>query len=248
MIWIGTSGWQYDSWKGRFYPKGLPQRAWLEYFAARFHTVEVNNSFYRLPSGSTFGAWRDRTPEDFLFAVKASRYVTHIRRLRDAGDSVELFMSRARLLKDKLGPVLYQLPPNLPADLDRLAAFLEVVPADVPAAFEFRHPSWDDDRVRRLLEAKGCTVVLADRPGTRFAGHVTGGWSFIRFHQGTRVGPWYTRSKLRTWANRILSLPASDVYAYFNNDPEGAAIKDARTLTELLIDRGLEVRGAGEPA
>jgi len=246
VIWIGTSGWQYAPWKGRFYPKDVPQKAWLEYFAARFHTVEVNNSFYRLPSESTFEGWRDRTPEDFLFAVKASRYVTHIRRLRDARDSVELFMSRARLLKDRLGPVLYQLPPNFPADPDRLARFLEVLPADVPAAFEFRHASWDDDGVRRLLDAKGCAWVLADRPGTRFAGHVTGGWSFVRFHQGARAGPSYPRAKLRTWTDRISALPARDVYAYFNNDQLGAAIEDARTLTGLLLDRGLKVRGARE--
>lgn len=243
MIVIGTSGWQYAHWKDRFYPKGLPQREWLEYFAARFPSVEINNSFYMLPKPSSFEGWRDRTPRDFVFAVKANRYITHLKRLKEPEDPVARFMERARLLGPKLGPVLYQFPPNFPADLERLAHFLSVIPADVPAACEFRHGSWDTHEVRELLDRHGRAWVLADRPGWRVPPHVTGGWSFIRFHQGRRVHPGYPRAKLRAWADKIAGMDAREVWIYFNNDPLGAALKDAAALTELLADRGLDVRG-----
>ncbi len=243
MIRIGTSGWQYADWKGRFYPPGVPQRAWLPYFAERFPTVEINNSFYMLPKASSFVSWRERTPAGFVFTVKANRYITHLKRLKDPEEPVARLMERARLLGDKLGPVLYQLPPNFPADTERLERFLEVIPADVPAAFEFRHATWDTDRVRELLDARGCAWVLADRPGWRVPLHVTGGWSFVRFHQGRRAHPGYPRRKLRTWAERLASLPAREVWVYFNNDPLGAALRDAATLTELLGSLGADVRG-----
>src|SRR6266571_5361396 len=138
MIFVGTSGWQYRDWKGRFYPSDVPQREWLAFFSRRFHTVEVNNSFYRLPSDETFARWRGESADDFVFAVKASRYITHIRRLRDCRDPVRLFWSRARRLGKKLGPVLFQLPPRFPADTDRLRGFLKVLPGSMRAAFEFR--------------------------------------------------------------------------------------------------------------
>ncbi len=246
MIWIGTSGWQYRDWRRRFYPRDLAQRDWLPFFSERFATVEVNNSFYRLPEADTFVAWRDRSAAGFRFAVKASRYITHVRRLRDAAGPVRTFMERARRLGDKLGPVLYQLPPNFPADPDRLAAFLEGLPRDPPAAFEFRHPSWDDTGVRGLLDAHDCAWVLADRPGWRYREVVTGGWAYVRFHQGRRTAPGYARRKLATWAGRLADLPARDVYVYFNNDTGGAALRDGATLTELLRARRVPVRGARE--
>jgi len=240
-FWIGTSGWQYDSWKGRFYPRNLPKSRWLAYYAERFATVEVNNSFYRLPSEAAFERWRDATPAGFLIAPKVSRYLTHIRRLRDAEESVELFWSRAKLLGSKLGPLLFQLPPTFAADEERLASFLELLPKGARSAFEFRHPSWETEATRSLLDAAGAALVLADRPGARVPPRVAGGWSYVRFHQGTPDGAGYPRAKLRRWADRLTELPAEDVYVFFNNDPGGAAVRDAGTLFELLDARGASV-------
>src|SRR5205085_4618067 len=180
-FWIGTSGWQYDSWKARFYPRNLPKSGWLAFYAERFATVEVNNSFYRLPSDAAFERWRDGTPPGFLIAPKVSRYLTHIRRLRDAAEAMELFWSRARSLGPNLGPLLFQLPPTFAADEERLETFLKLLPKGARSAFEFRHPSWDTERTRALLDAAGAAIVLADRPGWRVPPHVTGGWSYVRF-------------------------------------------------------------------
>jgi uncharacterized protein YecE (DUF72 family) len=241
MIYVGTSGWQYASWRNRFYPKGVPQRAWLAYYATRFPVVEVNNSFYMLPKEATFGRWRQESPDDFMFVVKASRYITHIRRLREAKDAVDLFWSRATRLQDKLGPVLFQLPPNLRADPGLLKEFLSVLPAAMRAAFEFREDSWQQDEVYDLLDRAGAAWVMADRPGWRVPTVVTGRWSYIRFHEGRRTHPGYARSKLRAWAERIAGLDATDVFSFFNNDALAAAPKDARTLTDLLLDKGQAV-------
>jgi uncharacterized protein YecE (DUF72 family) len=241
VIHVGTSGWQYASWKGTFYPKGLPQRAWLSHYVTRFPVVEVNNSFYQLPKEGTFDRWRDDTPAGFLFVVKASRYITHIRRLRSCKEPVELFWSRATRLKEKLGPVLFQLPPRFKADAGLLRDFLAVLPSEIKAAFEFRDDSWTNDEISGLLDAAGAAWVLADRPGARVEPIVTGGWSYIRFHQGRRPHPKYSRSKLRAWADRIADLPAGDVYAFFNNDPLASAPADAQTLMEMLRKRGQEV-------
>src|SRR6266540_97659 len=151
MIWVGTSGWQYRDWKGAFYPEKLPQRLWLQHHATQFPAVEVNNSFYMLPKEQTFDRWRASTPDGFAFAVKASRYITHIRRLREAKDSVDLFWSRATRLGEKLGPVLFQLPPNFAADAGLLEAFVSALPASMRAAFEFRDPSWESHEVAGVL-------------------------------------------------------------------------------------------------
>jgi uncharacterized protein YecE (DUF72 family) len=241
VIHVGTSGWQYGQWRGRFYPRGLPQRAWLEHYVSVFSTVEVNNSFYQLPKEETFDRWRQTTPRDFLFAVKASRYITHIRRLREAKDSVDLFWSRATHMRSKLGPVLFQLPPNFKADPPLLASFLRVLPKRMRAAFEFRDDSWQTDEVLRLLDEAGAAWVLGDRPGWRVPQIVTGGWSYVRFHQGRSIHPGYARSKLRRWADRIASAQAGDTFVYFNNDALGAAPEDALTLARLLQERDQEV-------
>lgn len=241
MIHIGTSGWQYDSWKRRFYPKDLPQSQWLPFYAERFETVEVNSTFYRLPKHETFVRWREVTPPGFVVTVKASRFITHIKRLKDPVDSVRLFYERAEGLGDKLGPVLFQLPPRFGADLGHLEAFLAVLPRDIPAAFEFRDASWETEGVRALLDVHGAALVLADRPGWRVPLIVTGGWSYIRFHQGQRPSPHYRRGKLRRWADRIAAMRARDVYIYFNNDPDGAAVRDADTMRTLLAQRGCAI-------
>jgi uncharacterized protein YecE (DUF72 family) len=248
MIYVGTSGWQYDSWKERFYPRGLPQRSWLRSYAARFPVVEVNNSFYRLPDETTFDRWRRETPAGFLFVVKASRYITHIRRMRETKDSVDLFWSRATRLEEKLGPVLFQLPPTLKADLPLLEEFLRTLPPGMRAAFEFREPSWVRLDVYEALDRAGAACVMADRPGARVPEVVTGGWAYVRFHQGRLTHPSYARPKLRAWADRIARMRVADAFAFFNNDPLAAAPADALVLTELLSQRGLPVARPAPPA
>jgi uncharacterized protein YecE (DUF72 family) len=240
-IWVGTSGWQYADWRGRLYPRALPQTRWLECYAESFPTVELNNSFYRLPSEQAFHAWARRTPPGFVMAVKASRFITHVRRLREPRDPVRLLWSRTDALGDRRGPVLFQLPPTMPLDLGRLSGLLGELPTGMRAAFEFRHESWMREEVLAELDAAGAAFVLADRPGRRVGETVTGGWAYVRLHQGRADDPGYTREKLRRWAGRILELPAREVYVYFNNDTGGAAVRDARTLTDLLVKRGARV-------
>ncbi|MGZ4125427.1 MAG: DUF72 domain-containing protein [Actinomycetota bacterium] len=233
-VLIGTSGWQYDSWRGRFYPPDVPKRAWLPFFAEHFPTVEVNNSFYMLPKPSSFERWRDETPDGFVITVKANRYITHIRRLRECRDAVQTFWERARLLGPKLGPVLFQLPPRFAADPELLRGFLGVLPDGIRPAFEFRDRSWEREDVYELLDGAGAAFVLADRPGARVPDVVTGGWSYVRFHQGRPGIADYPREKLRRWARRIAGMPARETFVYFNNDPGGAAVRDAMTLTAML--------------
>ena len=238
MMFVGTSGWQYRDWRNAFYPPDVPQSAWLTQYATRFATVEVNNTFYRLPDATTFHRWRAATPEGFTFAVKASRYITHLKRLRDPADPVDLLLERAGTLKDRLGPFLFQLPPTMHADAGRLSDTLQAIGGRARAAFEFRHPSWLTDPVLELLNEAGAALVLVDRAGRRSEPLVTGGWSYVRFHQGTRMRPGYRRDRLRSWADVIMSLPAGDVFVYFNNDPGGAAPRDAGRMMALLAERG----------
>lgn len=239
VVHVGTSGWQYDDWRGAFYPEGLPQRRWLEHFAGAFETVEVNNSFYRLPERKTFERWRDQTPPGFIVAVKASRFITHLKRLKDPEDSVALLWERASGLGERLGPVLFQLPPRFPVDVGRLRGLLAALPTHMRRAFEFRDRSWYTDEVFRLLDDDGAALVWPDRPGTRATLPALGGWLYVRFHQGNERGPDYRRNKLRRWASRIAAADAREAFLYFNNDPTGAAIRDARTMIELLRTEGL---------
>ncbi|MEV5334655.1 DUF72 domain-containing protein [Streptomyces werraensis] len=250
---VGTSGWQYKDWRGVLYPPGLPVRLWLEEYAAAFPTVEVNNAFYRLPSRETFAAWRERTPPGFVVAVKASRYLTHVKRLRDPEEPVERLMSRATALGDRLGPVLLQLPPTLRADPALLDACLRCFPESTRVAVEPRHPSWWTPDVRAVLESRGAALCWADvlsRPVTPL--WRTTDWGYVRFHQG-RAHPWpnYGRQALRTWLHRITSTwpHEADVYAYFNNDPNAAAVHNAGTLMGLTRPKGRgELPGQPPPA
>jgi uncharacterized protein YecE (DUF72 family) len=237
VIHVGTSGWQYRDWRGRFYPRELPQRRWLEHYAARFSTVEVNNTFYRLPEAEVFEDWRERTPAGFVVTIKASRYLTHLKRLRDPKEPLERLLMRARKLGPRLGPVLYQMPPRFPVDVGLLQEFLSGLPKEPRSAFEFRDPSWRTDEVLELIDEAGAAWVLADRPSARVEPIVTGGWTYIRFHQGTQTGPDYRPEKLRRWADRIAEMPVEDGYVYFNNDQGGAAIRDALRFRDLLADR-----------
>jgi uncharacterized protein YecE (DUF72 family) len=236
---IGCSGWNYDSWRhGVFYPERCPARLWLEYYARSFDTVEVNATFYRLPTVKAVQGWVDQTPDDFVLAVKMSRYVTHVKRLRDLDASIELFYGRIDPLvrSRKLGPVLWQLPPTFKRDDARLAEALTRLPPG-RHAFEFRHSSWFVPEVMELLRSHGAALVIGDRPEVHsFQTHeLTADWTFVRFHAGTRGRRGnYSDSELREWAGRIRSWPVREAFVYFNNDWEGFAPQNALRLRELL--------------
>jgi uncharacterized protein YecE (DUF72 family) len=244
MLHIGTSGWQYRHWRDTFYPRKLAQRAWLEYFADRFETAEVNNTFYNLPSASVFAQWGERTPKDFVFALKMSRFLTHLRRLRDPEQPVELFLERARELGAKRGPTLLQLPPSLHADAGLLDAALDVFPLDERIAVEFRHSSWFTAEVRSVLEKREAALCLVDRGGIRSPEWRTASWGYVRFHFGRAHPPsCYGRAALETWATRVRSIyePDADVFVYFNNDAFACAIRDAIVMAHLCVAHGMEV-------
>jgi uncharacterized protein YecE (DUF72 family) len=252
-LYVGTSGWQYRDWRGVLYPPGLPQRRWLEYYAGCYGTVENNGAFYRLPGRETFAGWRARTPEGFVMAVKASRYLTHIRRLRDPAEPVQRLMQAAAGLGDRLGPVLLQLPPNLPADAGALDASLREFSRfpGVRVAVEFRHDSWWADDIRELLTRHNAALCWADRLGRPVTAlWRTADWGYLRFHEG-RARPWprYGRQALRSWVRRICATwpAAADVFAYFNNDQGGAAVGDAAAFASLARAEGRPVARAGVP-
>lgn len=241
-VLVGTSGWQYRDWRGVFYPEGVAQARWLEHYAGHFRTVEVNNAFYRLPEASTFAKWAERTPADFVVAVKASRYLTHVKRLRDAGEPVARFVERARHLGAKLGPVLVQLPPNLQADVAALDATLAAFPAGWRVAVEFRHPSWFTDETFDVLERAGAALCLADSPRRSTPERRTADWGYVRFHEGTgSPRPCYDEAALDAWAARLARLYPGDedVYAFFNNDPKCCAVRDAGTFARVAAGHGL---------
>lgn len=240
---VGTSGWQYDDWRGRFYPKDQPKPRWLDHYSSVFPTVEVNNSFYQLPRESAFVRWREETPPDFVVTVKANRFITHIKRLRDCAEPLELFWSRCVLLGDKLGPVLFQLPPRFGADHERLRGFVRLLPKQMRAAFEFRDPSWETDETLEILDAVGAAFVVADWPDREPLVRTTGGWSYVRLHKGGKIRPGYSRRKLERWAELLRGLGVDETYVYFNNDTGGAALRDAVALTGMLARRGVHVRG-----
>jgi uncharacterized protein YecE (DUF72 family) len=235
---IGCSGWNYAHWRERVYPKGLPPRRWLEYYATLFDTVEVNTTFYRLPKRSAVAGWVEQTPESFLLTVKASRYLTHIKRLTDMESGVARFYERIEPLVEsgKLGPVLWQLPANFRRDDERLASALEHLPQG-RHCFEFRHESWFEEDVYALLRARGVALVIGDNPKRPFQTHeLTADWTFIRFHYGHRGRNGnYSERELEEWRSRIAAWRARvDVYAYFNNDWEGYALKNAVWLRSRL--------------
>jgi uncharacterized protein YecE (DUF72 family) len=234
---IGTSGWVYAHWRGVFYPPDLPQSRWYTYYAGHFDTVEINYSFYRLPSEGVFDRWRKQAPPGFVYAVKANRYLTHVKRLKDAAEPLERFLSRARRLGDGLGPILWQLPPRWRADPDRLEDFADLLPTELTHVFEFRDPRWFVQPVREVLEGHGLSFCIFDMPGLDCPSWVTNGVVYLRFH-GSQVvyGGRYGRERLQPWAERVWGWLAEGraVYAYFNNDAFGYAIEDAQALRGLL--------------
>lgn len=232
---IGTSGWVYPHWRGVFYPPELPQSKWLDFYTSKFRTVEINNSFYRLPSEEAFKGWRKNAPDGFVFAVKANRFITHIKRLKNADEPLERFLSRATLLGEKLGPVLYQLPPNMKRNDETLESFLKLLPPGIQHVFEFRHPSWFDERVFELLRRYNAGFCIFDMPGFTTPLVATADFAYIRFHGSAILyGGCYTDEELSSWAERIKGLEVKRVYIYFNNDMEGYAVMNAKTLSRFL--------------
>ena len=240
---VGCSGWNYDSWRhGVFYSERLPARRWLAAYAEQFDTVEINSTFYRLPKRAAAERWAQESPDDFTFTVKVSRYLTHVKRLRETPQHLDLLLARIEPLiaAGKLGPLLWQLPPTFRRDDQRLAEVLAGLPRTLRHAFEFRHESWFAEPVMELLRGHGIALVIADRPEIRSfqTRDLTTDFTFVRFHHGTRGRRGnYSPAELAEWAASIREWSAArDVYAYFNNDWEGFAPANASALKELLAD------------
>jgi uncharacterized protein YecE (DUF72 family) len=235
---IGTSGYVYDHWAGAFYPEDLPRDDWFAHYAEHFDTVEINNTFYNLPGAKTFDGWAADAPDGFLYAVKASRYLTHRKKLKDPVEPWETFWSNVRRLDESLGPVLFQLPPRWRRNPERLAAFCDILPDGLAAAFEFRDPSWHCDAVFELLDQAGHALCVHDMADAEAPRRAVGPFVYCRFHgsEGAYQGR-YGRNRLRPWARWLRNeaeTEGRDVYAYFNNDQKGYAVKDALALRELL--------------
>jgi uncharacterized protein YecE (DUF72 family) len=233
---VGCSGWQYRHWRDNFYARIRPA-GWFEHYASVFDTVEINNSFYRLPDAATFARWASRAPADFIYAVKASRFLTHMKKLKDPEAPVARFFDRAQELRAHLGPVLYQLPPGWKQDRPRLEHFLHVLPAGVRHTIEFRDPSWYTDDVRALLREHDVALCLHDMRGSATCRARVASFVYVRFHGPTgHYAGGYRDEELRTWAAWLGEQQAggADVYAYFNNDVGGHAPHDALTLRQLM--------------
>ena len=238
--YIGCSGWHYDHWCGLYYPEGLSKPKWLQFYAKKFTTVELNNSFYHLPSEKAFITWRESSPDNFTFAVKVSRFITHIKRLKNLGLAVENFLSRACLLEKKLGPLLYQLPPNMKRNDEVLENFLSSLPQKYQHVFEFRHESWIDDSVFHILQQYNAGLCVFDMPGFTCPLVATSDFAYIRFHGSEGLySSCYSDEELSHWAERIARLGQNlkAIYIYFNNDAEAFAVKNAFTLINYLGSR-----------
>lgn len=237
---VGTSGYSYRHWRGLFYPRELKPSEWLAFYAQQFSAVELNVTFYRLPERDAFESWRRQTPDGFRFVLKGSRLITHYRRLRDIEEALDALLANAAGLGEKLEALLWQLPPKMPADPERLDAFCTLVRSRTPArhAFEFRDETWFGEAVYAVLRAHGCGLVVADAPGREPHDVLAADFTYLRFHggSGTRDGG-YSDAELARWARVArgrLEGDGTDVYAFFNNDFGGHAPTDARRLAKLL--------------
>jgi uncharacterized protein YecE (DUF72 family) len=236
---IGTSGWHYDHWKGPFYPEDLTTERWLSFYSEHLDTVEINNSFYQLPETETLESWRLTTPEGFLFAVKASRYVTHMKKLKDPDQPLANFLGRMMGLGDKLGPILFQLPPNWHLNLERLNSFLDKLPEGRRFAFEFRDPSWFDERVYQLLSAHDAALCIYEFGGRKSPKESTTNWIYVRLHgpEGAYRGK-YDVQTLTGWIGAFSTWmrQGKEIYCYFDNDEAGYAAQNAITLKGMAED------------
>jgi uncharacterized protein YecE (DUF72 family) len=234
VLVVGTSGFDYKGWRGPFYPRFLKSGDRLAFYAEHFATVELNVTFYQMPKAEAFRGWRDAVPDDFRFAVKASRYLTHIRRLEDPQGPVEFLMERAGELGNKLGVVLLQLPPSLEINLERLDQTLRTLRGAVPVAVEPRHTSWFVPELCDLLQRYDAAFVMADRRGPITPLWTTASWTYVRLHQGSATpGPCYGPRALRSWADRLTG--ADSGYVFFNNDHRACAVRNAREFKALLL-------------
>ena len=237
--YIGTSGWHYNHWVGVFYPQDLPDGTYLEYYADHFGTAEINNSFYRLPEKKTVVRWRDAVPEDFAFSVKASHYLTHMKKLKDPREPLERLLDRVSILGTKLGPILFQLPPRWRLNPERLEGLLEILPEHHRYAFEFRDPSWFEDRIYGLLAERGASLCVYDLDGKTSPKEVTADFAYVRLH-----GPdcpyrgRYGAERLAGWAGTFSAWlkEGLDVYCYFDNDEAGYAVQDALRLQQMITE------------
>jgi uncharacterized protein YecE (DUF72 family) len=236
---VGTSGWQYDHWRYTFYPEDLPKRDWFSYYSRNFDCVELNNSFYRQPKDQTWDHWHDAAPPGFRFAVKANRFITHMKRFKDCEEPLRRFLAGARRLKTSLGPILYQTPPNFECsegNLERLDTFLSLLPAELEHVFEFRNAQWFGAEALDLLRAHGAGFCIQDMPGMECPVAVTAGYAYLRFHGVDQpYSGLYSDQALEAWARTIRDLEGvDDIWAFFNNDANANAVANARTLARLL--------------
>ncbi len=237
---VGTSGWVYPHWKERFYPEDLPQRRWLPYYAEHFDTVELNNTFYRLPSADAAARWRDQVPEGFVFAVKANRFLTHIKRLRAVEEPLERMLEVFSVLRDRLGPVLFQFPESFQRNAEtvgRLRTLCRLVPPRPPSILEFRHQSWFVEEVYGMMREYRVGLCIVSDPARPTALEVTGPLVYARFHgpKDRRYRGRYSERELRSWAGQLAALAnARPAYVYFNNDANAHAVRNAQRLRELM--------------
>jgi uncharacterized protein YecE (DUF72 family) len=237
QVRIGCSGWVYKHWRGLLYPEELPQRLWFGRYAEEFDTVEINNSFYRLPAGDTFEKWRKQAPPGFCYALKANRYLTQAKKLKDCEEPLERMMTAVRRLGDRLGPMLYQLPPTMKINLERLQSFLHILPKDVTSVFEFRNSSWYEPELYALLERYGASFGVHDMPGSASERIAVGPIVYVRFHGGEgKYWGRYSDEGLLEWTDWLLNQTkrGRSAWCYFNNDIHGHAIEDARTLKSMV--------------
>ena len=236
QIRIGTSGWVYRHWQGLFYPANLPQKQWFAYYARSFDTVEINSTFYHLHNASVFEHWRQQAPGGFLYSIKASRIITHNQRLEGCQDTLETFLSRASLLGETLGPVLFQLPPSFSLDLSRFESFLALLPQGFSYAMEFRNPTWLTEEVFALLERFGVALCIHDMPPLQVPLRITAKFVYLRFHGDVDHAGDYPLETLAAWVERIQTWQRNGlaVFAYFNNDTGGMAVRNALTVKQLL--------------
>jgi uncharacterized protein YecE (DUF72 family) len=237
MIRVGTSGWTYKSWKGTFYPETLNQRKWLEYYSTVFESVELNTTFYHIPKAKITAGWKDRTPDSFVFSAKLARLITHRKKLLDCKEPVEWYFQEMQPLKAKIGVILIQLPPSLSRDEERIKTFIPRLPAGYRFVFEFRNKEWYNDGVFTLLDNNALGFCIHDDQGKETPLVATSDLVYIRFHgYKTRYGGLYPDDVIQQWANRIYkwNSEGKHVYAYFNNDMNGYAVKNAKGIIELL--------------